>query len=192
MRDLNAAINIVNSFLENDDEKFLLLKGIDDDNKIKVVTSCLNKSKFNKGLLRIGNTLNDIPRILWTVGVVKPKSSYKYNKFYRIGNMNIKIDSYYSKRTMRSRFEKFDFVIIYPIQTIANRINEHDWFTNMLKDLKSEKVLLITTNDSNYKFDWIEQMMDVVYSYDSKNDKPELYERLMRFKEQEKIRKKYL
>lgn len=179
MTDLEKTIDVINNFLEDENQKYFFLKGVDDDNKIRVIIHCLNKSKFKKGLVRISKNLNDIPRILKRMGLKDPKSRYKYNEFYKVGSMNIKFDSYTSRHTMKSYNEALDFTVIYPVQSIADRTNEHDWFIEMMKKLNSKKIILVTTNDGIHEFDWIEKEMDAIYSYDSKNDNPELYERVI-------------
>src|SRR5690606_36762443 len=122
MIDMEKFIEVIDGFLENNEQIFVLLKGIDDENKIKVTMSCINNSGLKKGLIRISNKVNDIPRILKRMGVINPKSRYKFTQYYKIGNLVIKFDPYTSKYTMKTYNENFDFAVIYPVQSMANRI----------------------------------------------------------------------
>ena len=175
MTDLKNTYNQINDFINNPEEKVLLLTGIDDERKPELAFYCINKSSLRTGVIRISNSTSEIPGILKDLGEESPKSKYKYNDPIRLMNKIIVFDNYVHKRSMNYSTNKLDFAIIYPVQSICVRDKEKPAFIEMLNELKVKKVIMITTNESNYDYSWLDRVVSKKVSLNSENDNPEKY-----------------
>ncbi|ANP83877.1 hypothetical protein BAQ53_24435 [Bacillus sp. B25(2016b)] len=173
MNDKQKAIEYVMNFLQDKTKKTLLVKGYDDDAKLKVVFYCLNK-EFSKGIIRTSD-MSDISGFInraWNKNLLPYNVTSTAN--YKLGRMIIKISSYKSHTKSNPKGNKNTFTVFHPVQSVLNNTEKYNEFLNEIRDTASRKVVLITTNDQIIE-EWdIENHVDEVFWYDVENDNPEL------------------
>ncbi|RFB53688.1 hypothetical protein [Bacillus thuringiensis] len=173
MTDKQKAIKSIMSFLHDKNKKTLLVKGYDDDAKLKVVFFCLDK-EFSKGILRTSD-MSDISGFInraWNKKLLPYKVTSTSN--YKLGRMTIKISSYKTHTKSNPKGNRDTFTIFYPVQSVLDNTESYNEFLNEIRDSESSKVVIITTNDQIIE-EWdIEKHVDEVFCYDVENDNPEL------------------
>jgi|SRR5690625_617429 len=173
MSDQQNAVNKIMDFLSDDTKRTLLLEGYDDDAKIRVTLSCLNKS-FSKGIIKTGR-MSDIPRhINRAFKRKKLPPNVTSSSVYPIGKMNIKINSYVTHTKSNPKGNDNTFTVFFPVQSVLMNDEKYKSFLDEVKDTESKKVIIITTNDQGIK-EWdIENHVDEVFFYSVENDNPQI------------------
>ncbi|MCY8466911.1 hypothetical protein [Bacillus atrophaeus] len=179
MSDMEKAIEKVLNFLEDKTKKILLVRGYDHNAKVKVVLSCLNKV-FKKGIIRT-NSMSDISSFIneafdfeqeFLPRVVKSTTTYK------LGRMDVRINSYVSNTKSNPTGNEGTFTLFYPVQTVLDNSKRYVNFLDDVKNMESNKIILITINEWSIKNWDIENHVDEVFFYEVENDNPQLMSNL--------------
>ncbi|MFD3219198.1 hypothetical protein [Bacillus sp. BR_7a] len=177
MRDQQNAIESVMRFLQDKTKKILLVRGYDNDAKLKVVLSCLN-GEFNKGIIRtssmsyISDHINQAFKKKLLPHAVKSTTNYK------LGRMVVNINSYVNHTQSNPRGNEETFTLFHPVQTVLADAKRYNNFLSEIKGTGSRKVILITTNEWSIK-EWnIEDHVDEVFFYSVENDNPQIMSNL--------------
>lgn len=173
MSDEQKAIEAVLKFLNDDSKKILLVRGYDDDAKLKVALSCLNK-EFNKGIIRT-SSMSDISSFINQAfnKNLLPNTVISTTN-YNLGRMTVSINSYTTSTRFNPRGNDSTFTIFFPVQLVLDDSKRYNNFLTELKNTKSRKVILITTNEWSIK-EWdIENEVDEVFFYSVEKDNPRL------------------
>lgn len=173
MSDEQNAIDAVLNFLNDDTKRILLVRGYDNEAKLKIVLSCLNK-EFEKGIIRT-SSMSDISNFInrafnkrllpYTI-----KSTANYN----LGRMIVNINSYVTSTRSNPSGNNSSFTLFFPVQLVLDDSKRYNKFLTELENTKSRKVILITTNEWSIK-EWdIENNVDEVFFYSVEKDNPQL------------------
>ncbi|GBG10516.1 hypothetical protein PAT3040_05257 [Paenibacillus agaridevorans] len=179
MSDKKNAIEAVVNFLNDDSKRILLVRGYDNDAKLKVVLSCLNK-EFDRGIIRT-SSMSDISDFINRAFDKKLlPDSIKSTTTYQLGRMTVNINSYVTSTRTNPLGNESCFTLFFPVQTVLDDPKRYQNFLIELEKVKSRKVILITTNDwSIDKWD-IASKVDEVYFYSVENDNPRIMANLRR------------
>lgn len=175
--DKQLAIETVSNFLRDGNKRVLLVKGYDNDAKIRVVLRCLNQ-EFEKGVIRT-SSMADVPdHINKAFNKNILPNSVKSTVNYKIGRMVVNISSYVTHTKSNPTGNQETFTLLYPVQTVLNNPKRYNDFLNELKKINSKKIIIITTNEWSIE-EWdIEEHMDEVFFYNVENDNPEIMRNL--------------
>ena len=178
LNDRDKAIENVMKFLEDEKKKVLLVRGYDNDAKVRVVLYCLNEI-FNRGIIRTSNKMNDVARSINSAFEEELlPSSIKSTTTYKLGRMIVKINSYEGRTRSNPSGNESTFTLYYPVQSA---LDDSKRYTNLLSEIEktnSGKIILITTNEWGIKSWDIENYVDEVFFYDVENENPELMSNL--------------
>jgi len=173
LTDKERAIENILNFLNNPNDKRLLLKGYDDDVKLRVTLGCLNK-EFTKGIIRT----NYMADIAYNVNRAFQKKMLpepiKSTINYRLGSMIVNISSYSRHTKFNPRGNQETFTLFFPVQSVFDNPNRYENFLQELDETNSRKIILLTTNEHSISNWDIENHVDQIYFYDVENDNPEL------------------
>lgn len=178
LNDRDKAIENVMKFLEDETKKVLLVRGYDNDAKVRVVLFCLNEI-FNKGIIRTSNEMNDVARSInraFEEGLLP--SSVKSTTTYKLGRMIVKINSYEGRIRSNPSGNESTFTLYYPVQ---GALDDSERFVKLLREIEktnSRKIILITTNEWGIKSWDVENYVDEVFFYHVEHDNPELMSNL--------------
>ncbi|MDR4926534.1 hypothetical protein [Peribacillus simplex] len=177
MTDREKAIEAVMKFLGDNTKRILLVKGYDNDAKVRVILACLNK-EFDKGILRT-SSMGDISfHINRAFKKDLLPSAVKSTANYTLGSMTVNINSYTGHTKNNPRGNEDTFTLFHPVQTVLDDSKRFENFLNDLKNTNSRKIILSTTNEWSIK-DWnIENHVDEVFFYEVENDNPEIMKNL--------------
>lgn len=177
MSDEQRAIEAVQSFLTDKTKRILLVKGYDNDAKLRVVLSCLNKT-FSKGIIRT-SSMSQIPDFINRAFNKKLlPTSIKSTTTYEIGNMIVNINSYASVTKQNPKGNDNCFTVFFPVQTVLDDSKRYKKFLEELAQTNSRKVILITTNEWSID-EWdIENHVDEVFFYSIEEDSPQVMRNL--------------
>ncbi|GAA0390389.1 hypothetical protein [Paenibacillus motobuensis] len=172
MSDEQKAIEAVNKFLNDDTKRILLVKGYDNDAKLRVVLSCLNKT-FDKGIIRT-SSMSRFPDLVNRAFNKKLlPTSITSTTTYELRGMTVIINSYATTTRQNHKGNDNCFTVFFPVQTVLDDSKRYKEFLEELAHTKSRKVILITTNEwSIVKWD-IENHVDEVYFYSIEEDNPQ-------------------
>ncbi|PFR08645.1 hypothetical protein COK30_22960 [Bacillus cereus] len=177
MIDEQNAIESVMRFLQDGTKRTLLVRGYDNDAKLRIVLSCLN-GEFNKGIIRtssmssISNHINQAFNKRLLPHTVKSTTNYK------LGRMVVNINSYATHTQSNPNGNKDTFTLFHPVQTVLDDAKRYEKFLSEIQSTESRKVILITTNEWGIK-EWdIENHVDEVFFYSVENDNPEIMSNL--------------
>lgn len=177
MMDREFAEQTITRFLNDDEKKILLIKGYDNEAKLKTSLTCLNR-KFKKGAFRtsympdISNTINNI-----IGGNVLPHR-VSSTKLYKLGNMKINFSSYTTNTKNNPIGNDDTFTLYYPVRLVLDDKKRYERFLDELNNVKSSKVILITHVEWGIKNFDIENHVDEVFFYDVERDNPEIMQNL--------------
>jgi hypothetical protein len=177
MTDKEKAIETILSFLKDDTKKTLLVRGYDNDAKLRVVLACLS-SIFTKGIIRTSSMSDIAFHVNRSFKENLLPHTVKSTTSYRLGNMTVKINSYVTNTKSNPKGNNNTFTLYHPVQTVLDDLKRYSKFLEDLKDTNSSKVILVTTNEwSIDNFD-IENHVDEVFFYSVENDNPEIMRNL--------------
>ncbi|MBP1907652.1 hypothetical protein J2Z32_004332 [Paenibacillus turicensis] len=177
MSDKLEAIEVVIKFLNDSNSKTLLMKGYDNDAKLRVVLSCLNKH-FDKGIIRTSSMSNIPDLINGTFNKRLLPNTIKSTAVYRIGKITVNISSYTTNTSKNPLGNHNTFTIFFPVQTVLDDSKRYKKFLTELKNTNSKKVILITTNEWGIENWDIENQVDQVFFYSVEEDNPQLMNNL--------------
>ncbi|GAA5417000.1 hypothetical protein Pryu01_02061 [Paraliobacillus ryukyuensis] len=177
MTDEQKAVSSVLEFLHDENKKTLLVRGYDNDAKLKVVLSCLNK-EFELGIIRTSSMSDISDHINRAFKRNLLPNSVKSTTRYKLGKMTVNINSYVTHTQSNPKGNENTFTLFYPIQLVLDNPKRLSRFIDELEKIKSRKIILITTNEWSIKKWDIENYMDEVFFYNVENDNPQIMRNL--------------
>lgn len=193
MSDIKKAYNEIIDFLENENEKTLLLRGIADKEKHQVLLKALNNQGNMKGLVNLIHTAKDgMENFFRWAELYKVKVPKKYGEGMKLSNITILFDNLTTKKN-GEKYDNyaFDFMIIWPIQSVTKNTKEIEMLKDMAGRQKTRKIIYLTLKEPWYNPDSLELISDRVIKLDCENDDPEEYKRIMTEYEVDMKRRKY-
>lgn len=177
MTDEQKAITSVLEFLQDENKRTLLVRGYDNEAKLKVVLSCLNK-EFELGIIRTSAMTDISDYINRAFKRDLLPNAVKSTVTYKLGKMTVNINSYVTHTQSNPKGNENTFTLIYPVQLVLDTPKRFSNFIDELDKIRSRKIILVTTNEwSIEKWD-IENSMDEVYFYSVESDNPQLMRNL--------------
>lgn len=178
MSDEQNAVDAVLNFLKDDTRRTLLVRGYDNEAKLRVVLSCLNK-EFDKGIIRT-SSMSDISNFVNRAfdQRILPDSikstTIKSTTNYSLGRMIVNINSYVTSTRSNPSGNNESFTLFFPVQLVLDDTKRYNKFLTELENTKSRKVLLLTTSEWSIK-EWdIGNHVDEVFFYSVEKDNPQL------------------
>ncbi|MGG3846504.1 hypothetical protein [Aeribacillus composti] len=103
---------------------------------------------------------------------------------------------YFDNLTTKSNSEKyddyaFDFMIIWPIQSVTKNEKEIQMLKEMAQRQKTKKIIYLTIKEPCNNPDSLESIVDRVIKLDCENDDPKEYQRILAAYEEDMKRRKY-
>ncbi|WP_058836713.1 hypothetical protein [Luteimonas abyssi] len=177
MTDRQNAIDAISNFINDDTKRILLIKGYDNEAKLRAALSCLN-GIFSKGIIRT-SAMSDISDHI-NHAFQKDLLPYaiKSTTTYKLGKMRVNINSYVTNTRSNPKGNENTFTVFYPVQTVLDNPKRYNKFLEELEKTESRKVILITTNEWGIK-EWdIKNKVDEVFFYSVENDNPQIMRNL--------------
>ena len=193
MSDVKNAYDQIIDFLNNETEKTLLLRGIADKEKHQALLKALNAQGNLKGLINLIHTTKDgMENFYRWAELYKVNVPKKYGQGMKLSNLII----YFDNLTTKSNSEKyddyaFDFMIIWPIQSVTKNEKEIQMLKEMAQRQKTKKIIYLTIKEPCYNSDSLESIVDRVIKLDCENDDPKEYQRILAAYEEDMKRRKY-
>ncbi|HXL04645.1 MAG TPA: hypothetical protein PLH34_07580, partial [Bacillota bacterium] len=122
----------------------------------------------------------------------KLKVPKKYGQGMKLSNLTI----YFDNLTTKNNSEKyddyaFDFMIIWPIQSVTKNEKEIQMLKEMAERQKTKKIIFLTLKEPWYNPDSFETFVDRVIKLDCENDDPKEYQRIQTAYENDMKRRGY-
>ncbi|MCY8958194.1 hypothetical protein [Bacillus atrophaeus] len=92
--------------------------------------------------------------------------------------MDVRINSYVSNTKSNPTGNEGTFTLFYPVQTVLDNSKRYVNFLDDVKNMESNKIILITINEWSIKNWDIENHVDEVFFYEVENDNPQLMSNL--------------
>lgn len=193
MSDIKNAYDQIIDFLNNKTEKTLLLRGIADKKKHQVLLKALNAQGNLKGLINLIHTKKDGMKDFFRwAELYKVNVPKKYGQGMKLSNLTI----FFDNLTTKSNSDKyddyvFDFMIIWPIQSVTNSEREVQMLKEMSERQRTKKIIYLTLKEPWYNPDCFEPIVDRVIKLDCENDDPKEYQRILAAYEEDMKRRNY-
>ena len=193
MSDVKNAYDQIIDFLNNETDKTLLLRGIADKEKHQTLLKALNAQGNLKGLINLIHTTKDgMENFFRWAELYKVNVPKKYGQGMKLSNLTI----FFDNLTTKSNSEKyddyaFDFMIIWPIQSVTKNEKEIQMLKEMAQRQKTKKIIYLTIKEPWYNPDSLEPIVDRVIKLDCENDDPKEYQRILAAYEDDMKRRKY-
>lgn len=177
-KDLDNAIDEIFSFFEKTEERILLLKGYDNEAKIRAAILATNQ-KYSKCIFMV-NVMKEASRFINDAFNRKKiiPTDVSSTKTYKVGKMEMSIYSYVTSSRNKFYGDDGSCTIVCPVQTVLDDKKRFKKFIEELNKIKSEKIILITTNEWSIKNWDIEEYVDAVVFHPVENDNPKLMNNL--------------
>ena len=177
MTDQEKALHYMNDFMKDKTKRILLLNGYDQEAKIKVTLSVLNKH-FKKGIIRTGN-MGNISMIINSAFAkdILP-NNVRSTTNYKLGNMTVNINSYSTHTKSNPTGSDDTFTLFVPVQSVLDSPKRYENFLNEIEKAKSRKIILITTNEWSIKNWDVKNHINDNFFYDVENDNPQIMKNL--------------
>jgi len=181
MSDVKNAYDKIIDFMNNETEKTLLLRGIADKEKHQALLKALNAHGNLKGLINLIHTTKDgMESFFRWAELYKVNVPKKYGQGMKLSNLTI----FFDNLTTKSNSEKyddyaFDFMIIWPIQSVTKNEKEIQMLKEMAERQKTKKIIYLTIKEPWYNPDSLEPISDRVIKLDCENDDPKEYQRIL-------------
>lgn len=175
MKDKSEFISSLDEFFSSENS-VVLITGIDDDEKIKIVLSELNK-RYTRGTIYV-NALNNTATLLNRAFGYKSKAfprNITRTKVYSLGNMRLSFEKYSEELMGFSLSENDDFAVYYPVQVALMEEKSFKKLIDHIKVTKALKTIIVTTNDLHIDTSKLNAFVDQHIHYEIKNDNEELY-----------------
>lgn len=168
MTDAEKVYQQINSFIDNPDEKTLLLRGTAEYEKHRLILRAFNQKDKSKGLIHLLHTTMDGMKNFfdWAelYDVKVPKS---YGKPMQLSNLTIYFNNLTTKGiTYKYDRYEFDFMIIWPIQSVTENIEEIEMLKQLASRQKTKKIIFLSLHEPNYNPDKFEEFVDKVIRID--------------------------
>lgn len=166
MTDKEQAVQEMRAFLQNDSKKSLLLCGVDDSAKIKAAIICLSAS-FKKGIVRTSD-MRVAPVLLNTAfnRQIVPLSIVSTANYELGGGLTAYISRYDGQRTKRNPVGNQNTFTLFLLE--ASVLDDAKRYASLVDELdacKSQKIVVLTTNERGVKNWAIKKKMDAVVTY---------------------------
>ena len=181
MSDANIAYEQITSFLNNESEKTLLVCGIADEEKHRMVLRALNAQGKSNGLIFLIHTTKDgMESFFRWAGLPGVKVPKKYGQAMRLSNLTIYFDNL-STKSCSNKYDNyaFDFMIVWPMQSVLNNPEEIEMLRKMTERQKTKKIIYLTIKEPWYSADPLKPIVDRIIQLDCENDNPTEYQRIM-------------
>ncbi|MGI6455858.1 MAG: hypothetical protein ACOX5R_09620 [bacterium] len=181
MSDVKNAYDQIIDFMNNETEKTLLLRGIADKEKHQALLKALNAHGNLKGLINLIHTTKDgMESFFRWAELYKVNVPKKNGQGMKLSNLTI----FFDNLTTKSNSEKyddyaFDFMIIWPIQSVTKNEKEIQMLKEMAERQKTKKIIYLTIKEPWYNPDSLEPISDRVIKLDCENDAPKEYQRIL-------------
>lgn len=191
MSDVNRAYNQITNFLNNEIEKTLLICGVADKEKHLVLLKALNAKKNCKGLVYLIHTTRDgMMCFFHWAGLYEAKVPKRYGERMKLSNITIFFDKLSTKNNRKYDNSSFDFMIIWPIQSVTKNEEEIIMLKEMIKRQKTKKIILLTIMEPWYSPEPLKYIADKIVKLDCEHDDTKEYKRIMSaYKEEMRIHK---
>lgn len=181
MTDVKKAYDQISEFISNDNEKSLLLRGIADTEKHQVLLKALNKHGNLKGIILLIHTARDgMKNFFRWAELFKVKVPKKYGEAMKLSNLTLYFDNLTTK-SYSGKYDnyEFDFMIIWPIQSVTKNEDEIQMIKELTKRQKTKKVIYLTIKEPWYNPNAFAEFADRVVQLDCENDNPKEYKRIL-------------
>lgn len=194
MSDIKNAYDQILEFMSNDSEKTLLLSGIADKEKHQALLKALNSQGELKGLVNLIHTTKDgIQNFFRWAELYNGSVPNKYGQGMKLSNLTIFFDNLTTKRnTGKYDDYVFDFMIVWPIQSVTENENEIQMLKEMAERQQTKKIIYLTIKEPWYNPKSLEPIVDRVIQLDCENDDPKEYQRILAAYEDDMKRYGYL
>ncbi|CAD2079925.1 hypothetical protein GCM10007358_16190 [Phocicoccus schoeneichii] len=181
MTDAKKAYDQISEFISNDNEKSLLLRGIADTEKHQVLLKALNKHGNLKGIILLIHTARDgMKNFFRWAELFKVKVPKKYGEAMKLSNLTLYFDNLTTK-SYSGKYDnyEFDFMIIWPIQSVTKNEDEIQMIKELTKRQKTKKIIYLTIKEPWYNPDAFAEFADRVVQLDCEDDNPKEYKRIL-------------
>ncbi len=194
MSDVEKAYKEINEFLHHQTEKTLLFSGIADKPKHRLLLKALNEKGNLQGLIfLIRTTRSGMSDFFGWAGLQGVKVPKKYGEGMRFLNLTIFFNNLTTKSiSNKDRRHEFDFMIIWPIQSVTKNHEEVQMLKELAKVQKTKKIIYLTLKEPWCNPDLFRAFVDREIRLDCENDDPEEYQRILDNFEQEMKRRKHM
>ncbi len=173
MEDEINAIKKIDDFLNDDSKRIILIKGYDHVAKLRAVIKSLNKI-FELGIIRCVSMKNISDFINTAMNQNFLPRIVKSTEVYSIGQMSVQISSYMTNTKENLKGNENTFTLSYPVQSTLDKPERYRRFIEELGQIKSNKIVIITTNEWGI-CNWdIEKRVDEIFYFNMDNDNPNL------------------
>lgn len=194
MSDIELAYNQIADFLHDNEKKTLLLCGIADHEKHLTLLRALNSNGPARGVIMLIYTTREGMRNFFEWAELKKvKIPKKYGETMKLSKLTISFDKL-SLKEHRTKYDnqEFDFIIIWPIQSVTKNADEIQVLKEMAERQKTKKIIYLTVNEPWCNPQLLKPNVDCIIQVDCKNDSPEEYQRIMkRYEEDVQIEAQY-
>ena len=193
MFDVKNAYDQIIDFMNNETEKTLLLRGIADKEKHQALLKALNAQGNMKGLINLIHTTKDgIENFFRWAELYKVNVPKRYGEGMKLSNLTV----FFDNLTTKGNCEKydnyaFDFMIIWPIQSVTKNEKEIRMLKEMAERQKTKKIIYLTIKEPWCNPDSIVPIVDRVIIIDCENDDPKEYQRILAAYEEDIKRRDY-
>lgn len=181
MSDISNVNEQITEFLNNGSEKTLLLHGIADKEKHRTLLKALNAQGNSKGLVFLIHTTKDgMEDFFRWAELYKVKVPKKYGEGIKLSNLTIVFDNLTTKSN-NHKYDNyiFDFMIIWPIQSVTENEEEIQMLKEMAMRQKTKKIIFLTIKEPWYNPDPLKPIVDRIIKLDCENDDPQEYQRIL-------------
>ncbi|MEG1716996.1 MAG: hypothetical protein RR275_09325, partial [Lachnospiraceae bacterium] len=171
----------IQDFLNNTNDKTLLICGVADKEKHISLLKALNSQGKQRGLVDLIHTTKDgMESFFRWAGLYKVKVPSKYGQEIKLSNLTISFDNLSTK----GGWEKydsyaFDFMIVWPIQSVTKNNDEIQMLKEMSVRQKTKKIIYLTIKEPWYNPEPLKAIVDRTIKLDCENDDPHEYQRIM-------------
>lgn len=169
MSDVKIAYNQVMDFMSNETEKTMLLRGIADKEKNRILLKALDDQGNLEGMIiLIHTTKSGMESFFRHAELYKvPK---KYGQAMKYSNLTIYFDNLSTKNYETYDNYVFDFMIVWPIQSVTINEEEIQLLKYIAETQKTKKIIFLTVNESKYDLDSFETFVNRVIKLDIESD----------------------
>lgn len=193
MTDVENTCIEIDSFLNAEKEKTLLLCGVADKEKHLSLLKMLNKQGNLRGLIYLVHTTKDgIANFFHWAELYNVNIPKKYGQEMRLSNLTIQFDNMGSNLNSHKYDNSvFDFMIIWPMQSLAENDKEVQLLKEMSDRQKTKKIIYLTIKEPWVSPDLLRPIVDRVIKLDCEHDDPTEYQRIMNAYEEDKLTRNY-
>lgn len=181
MSDVTNAYDQIVDFLNNKTEKTLLISGIADKEKHRSLLKALNSQGKLRGLVFLIHTTKDgMENFFRWAELYNVKVPQKYGQGMKLSNLTF----YFDNLTTKSSSDKydnyaFDFMIVWPMQSITKNDEEIQMLKEMSKRQKTKKIIYLTIKEPWCSPEPLKSIVDRIIKLDCENDDPQEYQRII-------------